>query len=38
MVRAMSYVKTALVVVLIIAALKFVGPKIPVLSALVAYL
>lgn len=35
---AMSYVKTALVAVLLIVALKFVGPKIPVLSGLVAYL
>lgn len=34
----MSYVKTAVVVVLMIVALKFVGPRIPVLSGLVAYL
>lgn len=34
----MSYVKTAVVVIVIIAALKFVAPHIPGLSALVAYL
>lgn len=34
----MSYLKTAAVVVVLIMVLKFVGPKIPVLSGLVAYL
>lgn len=34
----MSYVKTAVVVVLIIVALKLIGPKIPGLASLVAYL